>query len=135
MLVAVAVIAAFVIGRATSTSPERVAEAQVPSLSHFECYQTTTPTTFKPVTVVLRDQFGPMKTILGRPNMLCAPTRKELIGQAPHKFAGPADHLLCYPEDAAPKAALRHTDNQIGPSIIRNLQPRWLCVPTHKFPK
>ena len=132
-LVAAAVVAAFVIGRETSTPSSRVAQAQVPSFSHFQCYQTASPTTFKPVGVVLYDQFGTSKHVLGRPNLFCAPAKKELIGMQPHKFAGAADHLLCYPESGDGRTLLRRVENQLGVSQIRDLIPRWLCVPTHKY--
>jgi hypothetical protein len=131
--VAFAVVSAFVIGRETGTSSSRVAEAQVPSFSHFQCYQTTTPTNFKPVAVVLKDQFGTSKAVLQTPNMFCAPTLKKLVGMNPHKFTGVADHLLCYPEKNPPKMVLRKVENQLGMSAVRNLAPRWLCVPTHKY--
>jgi hypothetical protein len=132
-LVAFAVIAAFVIGRETGTSSSRVAEAQLPPFSHYQCYQTNTPTNFKPVPVVLKDQFGVSKAVLQPPNMFCAPAQKQLIGVQPHKFAGPADHLLCYPEKGAAKTLVRRVENQLGVSMVRDLLPRWLCVPTRKY--
>ncbi len=132
-LVAVAVVTAFAIGRETSTSSSRVAEAQVPPFTHFQCYLTTTPTTFKPVPVLIKDQFGVMKAALQRPNLFCAPANKRLVSGEPHTFAGAADHLLCYPEDLPGKSLLRKVENQLGVTVIRNLQPRWLCLPTHKY--
>jgi len=127
---ACAVVSAFVLGRTTAT---QVAEAQVAPFSHFQCYQTNTPTTFKPIPVVLTDQFGTSKALLQRPNLFCAPVRKQLVNTQPHPFKGAADHLLCYPEENASKTLVRRVENQLGISMIRDLAPRWLCVPTHKY--
>jgi hypothetical protein len=130
-LAACAIVAAFAIGRATG--PSNIAQAQVNVFTHFQCYQTTTPTNFKPVTVELKDQFGVSKAELQTPNMFCAPVTKKLIGMDPHKVAGRTDHLLCYPEKNPPKMVLRKVENQLGMSVVRNLNPRWLCVPTFKY--
>ena len=124
------VVSAFVLGRTTAT---QVAEAQFIPFSHFQCYQTNTPTTFKGIHVVLTDQFGTTKTVLQRPNLFCAPVKKQLVNMKPHLVKGAADHLLCYPEETTSKTLVRQVENQLGFSTIRDLKPQWLCVPTHKY--
>src|SRR5947209_4338141 len=96
VLVASAVIAAFIAGRSIGPQHVPVASAQAGAVfSHFKCYQTEIGLT-QPKNVILQDQFGTQQTPVGVGDMFCTPVKKTLVHAQPEPVPGPADHLLCY---------------------------------------
>jgi hypothetical protein len=131
MLACAALGAAFVAGR---TSAPPAAEAQVMGLSHFRCYTANfTGTTAVPVPVALKDQFGVTNAMVTRPYFFCTPVAKKLLKSEPQQFPQPADHLTCYLAEGKGLGIVRTGANQLGKVQVRDLVPRLLCVPTHKF--
>jgi len=132
--VTVAMLASFVAGRAVA--PNATADAQGMTLSHFRCYAAGSfiGTTAHAVAVELKDQFGPpVNAIVSRPELFCAPVLKKLERTKPQPFPQPADHLTCYDAPGKTIETVRTGQNQLGKVQVRDLIPRLLCVPTHKF--
>jgi hypothetical protein len=125
----------FVVGRQVGSSEVAVAVAGPMALSHFHCYMTNTPTQYPTIKATLKDQINGEAVTITKPDMLCVPTTKKLEGVPEHKFAGPADHLMCY--HVTGKTVLSGkvypVENQLGKSMARDFFPKYLCVPSHKF--
>jgi hypothetical protein len=147
---AVALIAAFVAGRASGPHPSQIAAAQetpgpatlaqpvqqigvVPgaSFSHFKCYQTQIKLE-KPAFVALRDQFGDERMQLTYADLFCTPVVKRLLNAKPIPVPGLADHLTCYHGEDRPINQTRLVVNQLQRAQITITVPRYLCVPTWK---
>jgi hypothetical protein len=148
---AVALIAAFVAGRASGPHPSQIAAAQtspapaaagavenvVPgvipggSFSHFKCYQTQLKLQ-KPAVVALRDQFGDERMQLNFADLFCTPVLKRLLNGNPIPVPGTADHLTCYRGEDRPVNQTRLIVNQLQRAEIVITVPRYLCVPTWK---
>ena len=110
------------------------ADAQAMTLSHFRCYTANfTGTTPLQAPVALRDQFGVSQAIVTRPELFCTPVVKRLLKSEPKPFPQPADHLTCYAAESKVIGDARVGANQLGRVQVRDLAPRLLCVPTHKF--
>jgi hypothetical protein len=148
-LVAVALIAAFVAGRASGPHPSQIALAQTSpapaaagavlqpgvfpgaSISHFKCYQTQVKLE-RPAIVALRDQFGEEKMQLTYADLFCTPVQKRLLNGNPIPAPGPADHLTCYRGEDRSVNQTRLIVNQFQRAEITITVPRYLCVPTWK---
>jgi hypothetical protein len=127
-IVVLAVLAGFALGRVTG--PHEVADAQMPSLSHFMCYQTQFATARSAAATVV-DQFGQNDRKFLRADMICAPARKKPMFK-PIQVPGPADHLMCYHTEGASINAVRDVMNQLERSRFKGLTPRYFCLPTFK---
>ena len=125
---ALALIAGFALGRATGP---QVASAQVPTLSHFMCYQTQFATSASAAAQVT-DQFGTTGRKFFRADMFCAPAKKKPISFHPRQVPGNADHLTCYHTEGAPIAQTRKILNQLEVTAFKGLAPRYFCLPTFK---
>jgi hypothetical protein len=125
---ALALIAGFALGRATGP---QIASAQVPSLSHFMCYQTTFATSAAAAAQV-SDQFGSTARKFFRADMFCAPAKKKPLGFHPRQIPANADHLTCYHTEGATLAQTRKIMNQLEVTAFKGLTPRYFCLPTFK---
>ena len=127
-IAALALIAGFALGRA---SGPQIASAQVPSLSHFMCYQTTFATSAV-AAARIADQFGSTTRKFFRADMFCAPAKKMPLGFHPRQIPGNADHLTCYHTEGAPIAQTRKIMNQLETTAFKGLTPKYFCLPTFK---
>lgn len=96
--------------------------------AHYQCYRVSEQSTFKPVGVTLKDQFGTSETKVLKPIMLCAPTSKNGAAVKDQRT-----HLVCY-QDEGGKAAdkLVSVTNQFGNEKLTVGGPTMLCVPSLK---
>ncbi|GEM_PF-7065512 len=127
-IVTLALVAGFALGRATGP---QVASAQVPSLSHFMCYQTTFATSASAAATV-SDQFGSTARKFFRADMFCAPAKKVPLGFKPRQIPANANHLTCYHTEGATLAQSRKIMNQLETTAFKGLIPRYFCLPTFK---
>jgi hypothetical protein len=125
---ALALIAGFALGRATGP---QIASAQVPSLSHFMCYQTTFAT-HAAAAAQVSDQFGSTARKFFQADMFCAPAKKMPLGFKPRQIPANANHLTCYHTEGAPIAQSRKIMNQLETTAFKGLTPRYFCLPTFK---
>jgi hypothetical protein len=125
---ALALVAGFALGRATGP---QIASAQVPSLSHFMCYQTTFATSAAAAAQV-SDQFGSTARKFFRADMFCAPAKKKPLGFRPRQIPANADHLTCYHTEGATLAQTRKIMNQLEVTAFKGLTPKYFCLPTFK---
>ena len=104
---------------------------------HFVCYKIGLKkgtAKFKPRSVTLEDQFGPMTVEVRRPKYLCAPVNKN--GEDP-TAPSDAQHLVCYSvKNTGPKFSIVpaiHTNDQFAQETLDVRSPWELCVPSTKF--
>ena len=130
---AIAIIAAFAIGRSSISLPPAIAqpEAAVQVFSHFECY---TAQVKQPVSVGvdLTDQFHEFQTKTATADMFCTPVTKKLINSKPLRVPPPADHLTCYHIKGPAIQQTRQIQNQLERTTVSVGTPTYLCVPTNK---
>ncbi len=102
---------------------------QLATVNHFQCYRVDPGSTWKPVALALRTQFGTEKAAVNQLAVLCAPARKN--GSL---VVNRQAHLACYPIKAQPfKPRTVLITNQFessGPMTV--FAPATLCVPTGK---
>lgn len=117
----------------TKQLPRGKAPPKDPSLTdHFQCYAIKVRETFQAnrLSVVLRDQFGGRKHLLGKPFRLCAPVQKN-NSRAEH----PVAHLVCYPITGPRIQRAALVRNQFGRQPFVATEQRELCVPSIKVAK
>jgi CARDB len=111
-------------------SLERVPVTPPKTLDHFQCYPVKTLSRVPRRTVLVGDEFGSGKYLLGLPIRLCDPASKN---NSP--IVNKRDHLLCYLAKAAKPPGSRpvYVTNQFGRAFpYRTVVPRLLCVPSLK---
>jgi hypothetical protein len=126
----IAVVAAFVIGRATSPSAAS-AMPLATTFEHFDCYTATWQGKFS-ATVNLKDQFQSYDTGVGAPQFFCNPVTKTVISGPKMKAPSPANHLACYAIQGPTINQTRPFANQFIASEVTVGTPSLLCVPTNK---
>jgi len=124
-----ALIAGFALGRVTGP---QVATAQTNPYPHFMCYQTKLSTNAG-AAAQLTDQFGTTTRKFFSADMICAPTTKKPLFN-PRTVPGRPDHLVCYHTQGQFINAARRIANQLEVSSFNGLTPRYLCMPTFKYP-
>jgi hypothetical protein len=134
-IIAVVVVAAFTLGRMTSTSePAAAAPMARTVFSHFECYTATFQGSFPGAVVQLTDQFQTFQTKVGPPELFCTPVKKKVISGPNLRVPPPADHLTCYPIQGPTLQVTKAFANQFEQGNVMVGTPTILCVPTHKTP-
>jgi CARDB len=100
------------------------------TLDHFQCYPVKTLSRVPQRTVLVQDEFGIGKYVLGIPLRLCDPVSKNNS-----RIVNRRDHLLCYLAKAVKPPGSRpvYVTNQFGRAFpYRTVTPRLLCVPSLK---
>jgi hypothetical protein len=102
---------------------------------HYKCYRVEERPRLTEETVNLVDQFGTMRVVVRRAELLCNPTRKERASGEIVVAPRPAEHLVCYGiNEQAPFAARTvFTRDQFGSQRVRVIDPLVLCVPSTKI--
>lgn len=128
-----AVVSAFVIGRATVLPTAQASVQPQVQFNHFLCYQVTVSPPVSP-TVKLTDQFQTFTTQLAPADLFCTPVKKKLLTGHPLPVPPPADHLTCYPLQGPNPNMNKMIFNQLEQGQVMVGVPIRLCVPTHKNP-
>jgi hypothetical protein len=103
---------------------------------HLRCYVTNRGRSVQ-VTVLLRNQFGPFRADVLRPDSLCVPSTKQLVRRgspAPSSGRFRADHFQCYrikPAGTFKRHAVTMRD-QFGSWRTKIGVPVGICVPVRK---
>jgi hypothetical protein len=101
---------------------------------HYKCYRVEEDSPFPEERVELEDQFGVLRALVRRAELLCNPVTKQRDGRAPEPPPRPLDHLVCYgiAEDDlfAPRNVF--TRDQFITQRVRVFDPQVLCVPSMK---
>ena len=126
-------------------APAAFAAVQPPGLSHFLCYDASTPAGAPgfpnvPARVRIKNQFAAAAfaaTVDPVPNLHCNPAKKIVQtatgGTKTYPMIHPKSHLLCFPITAATQPTHTVTvSNQFGSANLVVGQPQSLCLPTWK---
>jgi hypothetical protein len=98
-------------------------------VDHFQCYALSPSGDFTSRSFVLRDQFGKRKLKVGKPFLLCAPSKKNGTD-----VRDPVHHLVCYLARPARKVARRVSiHNQFGAELTRTKRVTEVCLPSIKI--
>jgi hypothetical protein len=102
---------------------------------HYKCYRVEERPRLTEETVDLVDQFGTMRVVVRRAELLCNPTRKERASGEVVVAPRPAEHLVCYGINEQAPFAPRFvfTRDQFGSQRVRVVDPLVLCVPSTKI--
>lgn len=100
---------------------------------HFQCYNLEKGDRLKSKSILIRDQFGQEKVVLGKPRMLCNPSSK-VHNDKRFEIRNKERHLVCYnyrrPVKAKPQAV--KINNQFGPDEVVATRDNMFCVPSSK---
>jgi hypothetical protein len=130
-IAAIALLAAFAVGRMTAPASPALAMQPAVTFSHFECYQAKFGGQFG-ATVELTDQFQQYNSGVGAPQLFCTPVMKKVISGHNLRVPSPADHLTCYSIQGPSIDQTRKMQNQFIRNTVTVGTPTLLCVPTHK---
>jgi hypothetical protein len=100
------------------------------TLDHFQCYPVKPLSRVPQRTVVVRDEFGTDKYLVGIPIRLCDPASKNNS-----RILNRRDHLLCYvakPAKQHPSRAVYVTNQFDRAFPYRTIAPTRLCLPSLK---
>lgn len=102
-----------------------------PPLDHFKCYRIEAPK-FRPRKGTLGDQFGTAEVRIKKPELLCNPVSKNglpIFDRGAHFKVYPVQRIsgTFSPQDVV-------VQDQFGEHEVRVLEPKFLFVPTQKFP-
>jgi hypothetical protein len=102
---------------------------------HYKCYRVEEDPPLTEERVELEDQFGVLRALVRRAELLCNPVTKTRDGRAPEPPPRPEDHLVCYGiAEEAPFAARNvFTRDQFVTQRVRVFDPEVLCVPSTKI--
>ena len=100
---------------------------------HYQCYNVEKGDMLKPETIMMEDQFGRSKAVLGKPVMLCNPSAKR-HGRKNFKILRKERHLVCYNllEQQRVKSHELEISNQFAPDQIVSGKREMFCVPSWK---
>lgn len=112
-------------------------------LAHLECYAIKTLEEQPSSTgrqFLVRNQFGTATVTVGKPERLCLPSRKQIVGKRgqPPLGTGSAgltelgDHFKCYKASGAAGAATVRLTDQFHVERVRVAKLRYLCNPVQK---
>lgn len=113
------------------TAPTMV-QGQLPpqNLDHFECYRVQGAAVNQ--TVDLRDEFKQASgLVVGKPVLLCNPTRKIHNGQT-YEIKHPEAHLVCYQVTKVRVNRQINTQTQFQQALLTVKNPKLLCAPSQK---
>ena len=109
-----------------------IGSADARTRDHYQCYDITTSSTFTPLSVTLKDQFGQAVVEVLKPFTLCAPVEKR-VGTTVFPIVDPVTHLVCYTIQSPVNAQKRvRVKNQFGGLTLSVGQATALCVPSKK---
>lgn len=100
---------------------------------HFQCYALEKGDRLKPETILLKDQFGESKAVLGTPRMLCNPSRKT-HNRTTYERRNLERHLVCYDYAEKPRVEPQNLqiNNQFAPDEVVSTRSEMFCVPSSK---
>jgi hypothetical protein len=103
---------------------------------HYKCYRVEERPRLADEMVDLVDQFGTLRVVVRRAELLCTPTKKERSSGEKVVAPRPEEHLVCYGivEQAVFPPRTVFTRDQFGSQRVRVIDPLVLCVPSTKTP-
>ncbi|MBB1362429.1 hypothetical protein H5125_09735 [Shewanella sp. SR44-4] len=100
---------------------------------HFQCYGVQKGDALREETIMIEDQFGKTRAVLGKPVLLCNPSSK-IHNDKMYKIRNEKRHMVCY--DLIKQSKVRNynleINNQFAPDQIVNDQRELFCVPSSK---
>ena len=100
---------------------------------HFQCYGVRKADKLREETIMIEDQFGKTRAVLGKPVLLCNPSSK-IHNEKLYKIRDEERHLVCYDFVKQNKVKSRNLEinNQFAPDELMNDQRELFCVPSSK---
>lgn len=100
---------------------------------HYQCYNVKEGDRLPNETIMIEDQFGKTRAILGKPVLLCNPSSKRHNDKF-FKIQNKERHLVCYNYVKQNKVRSQRLEinNQFAPDQIVNGQRELFCVPSSK---
>lgn len=100
---------------------------------HFQCYALEKGNQLKRETILIEDQFGQSKAVLGTPRMLCNPSQKTHNDKT-YRIENKERHLVCYDYLIPPKVEQQKLkiNNQFAPDDVISTRSQMYCVPSSK---
>ena len=100
---------------------------------HFQCYNVEKGDNLPRETIMIEDQFGRSKAVLGKPVMLCNPSNK-VHKRKTYKIRNKERHLVCYNIIKQSHARSHHLkiNNQFAPDEVVSGKREMFCVPSSK---
>ncbi|MGX9461305.1 DUF7450 family protein [Shewanella sp. A14] len=100
---------------------------------HFQCYGVQKADKLREETIMIEDQFGKTRAVLGKPVLLCNPSNK-IHNDKRYKIQNAQRHLVCYDFVKQNKVKKRNLliNNQFAPDELVNDQRELFCVPSSK---
>lgn len=100
---------------------------------HYACYMLEKGEALKPEQILITDQFGQAKAVLGMPKMICNPSEK-IHGKKKFGIEDKEKHLVCY--EILEQSPNKDYDLQIGNQFevrkVRSTNRELFCVPSIK---
>lgn len=100
---------------------------------HFQCYALEKGDRLKRETILIKDQFGESKAVLGTPRMLCNPSQKT-HNRKTYEIRNKERHLVCYDYVTKPRVEQHNLkiNNQFAPDDVVSTRSEMFCVPSSK---
>lgn len=100
---------------------------------HYQCYKLEKTHRVKPETIMIQDQFGRSKAVLGRPRILCNPSLK-VHNRKTFKIRNHKRHLVCYDiiEQERHRPVKVEISNQFEYQNVVATKREMFCVPSYK---
>jgi len=104
-----------------------------PAIDHYKGYRILSFDSFKPRTVVLRDQFDkrPVRQLICYPEYLCVPVEKT-VGRRTYPIVNAREHLMIYRIACRQYVENRVAVDQFSITHMDDFRADYLAVPTRK---